>query len=158
MTLYPDQIDGYSSLPVVVDFISAVRAADVNRIRDAIVAIQAELGINPSGTFGTVVDRLNSLDTNYLKSISTITSDYLILLTDNKILVDATSAEVRVTLPLAELCPGTEYKIKKIDSSSNAMVIYCLSGDTVDGKSAIVSKVKNAAYTVTSNGSNWFII
>lgn len=158
MTLFPNQIDGYASLPLVVDFISAVRAADVNRIRDAVVAIETELGINPSGTFGTVVDRLNSLDTNNQKNIVTVTENYSVLLTDNKILVDATLAEVRITLPLAELCPGTEYKIKKIDSSTNPMVIVGISSDTIDSKSAIVSKVQNAAYTVTSNGSNWFII
>ena len=62
MTVYPSAIDGYSSLPLVVDLVSPVRANDVNRIRNTIIAIEAELGVNPSGTFGTVKDRLENLD------------------------------------------------------------------------------------------------
>lgn len=61
-TQYPGAIDTLITLPKVFDNISPVVAADVNRLRDAAVQIQLELGSNPSGTFGTVRDRLNSLD------------------------------------------------------------------------------------------------
>lgn len=59
-TIYPTGIDGYSQLPLVVDKVSPVVADDVNRLRNTIVAIEKELGINPSGTFGTVKDRLDA--------------------------------------------------------------------------------------------------
>lgn len=61
-TQYPSSIDTITTLYKVSDLISPVRAADHNQLRDAIVAIQAELGITPSGTFGTVKDRLNDID------------------------------------------------------------------------------------------------
>lgn len=60
-TAYPLFIDTLAQLPRVVDGISPVRADDVNRLRDAIVAIEKELGINPSATFATVRDRLDAL-------------------------------------------------------------------------------------------------
>lgn len=61
-TIYPTGIDTYAQLPLVVDLVSPVRADDVNRVRDAVVAVETELGINPSGIFGTVKDRLDSVD------------------------------------------------------------------------------------------------
>lgn len=60
-TNYPTSIDTYATLPLVQDLVSAVQADDVNRLRDAIVAIETELGVNPSGTYGTLKDRLDAL-------------------------------------------------------------------------------------------------
>lgn len=61
-TVYPAQIDGYSTLPVLVDRVSPVRSDDVNRIRAAAIAIEEELGINPSSTYATVRARLDALE------------------------------------------------------------------------------------------------
>lgn len=61
-TIYPSGIDGFAQLPLVVDLVSPVRADDVNRLRDAVVAVETELGVVPSGTFGTVKDRLDFLE------------------------------------------------------------------------------------------------
>lgn len=61
-TIYPIGIDGFAQLPIVIDGSSPVRAQDVNLIRDAIVAVEKELGINPSGTYSTVRARLDALD------------------------------------------------------------------------------------------------
>lgn len=49
-------------LPVIIDLQTPVRAEVVNRQREAILAIQKELGIQPSGTYSTVRERLDSLD------------------------------------------------------------------------------------------------
>jgi hypothetical protein len=61
-TIFPLGIDGLSQLPRVVDGASPIVADDVNVIRDATVAIETELGINPSGSYGTVKSRLDALD------------------------------------------------------------------------------------------------
>ena len=61
MTIYPDGIDGTSQLPLVIDGSSPLRAADINNIRNAVIAVETELGINPSDTFGTVKDRLDAI-------------------------------------------------------------------------------------------------
>lgn len=62
MTKYPAQIDTIVTLPHVTDNSTPVQGETVNRLRDAIVAIEAELGIKPSGTFTTVRARLDDMD------------------------------------------------------------------------------------------------
>lgn len=62
-TQYPVSIDTTVTLPLVYDIISPVMADDHNRLRNAIVSIESELGTNPSSTFGTTKDRLDYLDT-----------------------------------------------------------------------------------------------
>lgn len=61
-TIYPLGIDGYAQLPLVYDLVSPVRADDVNRIRAAVVAVETELGVNPSSTHGSVRTRLDALE------------------------------------------------------------------------------------------------
>jgi hypothetical protein len=59
---YPNSIDTSNQLPPVVDLRTPVIAEVVNRHRDAILAIENELGVNPSGTYGTVRARFDALD------------------------------------------------------------------------------------------------
>ena len=59
---YPDHIDSSTELPVATDNVTPVKAEVVNRLRDAILAIESELGVQPSGTFGTVRSRLDALE------------------------------------------------------------------------------------------------
>jgi len=61
-TVYPNAIDGNTQLPLIVDNVNALQANDVNRIRNAVIAVEAELGINPSSTSGTVKDRMDVLE------------------------------------------------------------------------------------------------
>ena len=76
-SLYPNQLDGYSTLPLVRDLIDEIRADDVNRLRDAICKIEYELGIEPSGVFATVRARLDSVG-----AASTLINAHLIDPTD----------------------------------------------------------------------------
>jgi hypothetical protein len=48
-------------LPVIIDLQTPVKAEVVNRHREAILAIEGELGIQPSGTYTTVRDRLDAM-------------------------------------------------------------------------------------------------
>lgn len=61
-TLYPSQIDTVMTLPTVVNNNTPVDADVVNRLRDAILAVETELGIKPSGLYGTVRHRLDILE------------------------------------------------------------------------------------------------
>jgi hypothetical protein len=63
-TIYPNGIDGYAQLPLVSNLSSPIMADDVNRLRNTAVAIETELGVNPSSTFGTVRARLDWLEQN----------------------------------------------------------------------------------------------
>lgn len=58
---YPNQIDTTTELPKATDNVTPVKAESFNRLRDAIVAIENELGVQPSSTFSTVKDRLDAL-------------------------------------------------------------------------------------------------
>ena len=60
-SVYPEAIDGYATLPLVRNQIDEIRAEVPNRLRDAIVKIEQELGIQPSGTFATVRARLDEI-------------------------------------------------------------------------------------------------
>lgn len=61
-SLYPNQLDNSTSIPVATDNVTPVNAEVVNRLRDPIIAVESELGLNPSGTYGTVKDRLDAMD------------------------------------------------------------------------------------------------
>lgn len=61
-TIYPAQIDTGITLPTVIDNSTPVYGDVVNRLRDAIIAIETELGIKPSGLYGTVKTRLDALE------------------------------------------------------------------------------------------------
>jgi hypothetical protein len=58
---YPNAVDDQSSLPLVVDLITPINAIVINRLRDAIIAVQTELGAQPSREFGTVRARLDDM-------------------------------------------------------------------------------------------------
>jgi len=58
-TAYPNKIDTSTELPKAFDKVTGVDAIVINRLRDAIIAIQQELGVNPSGDQSTVKDRFD---------------------------------------------------------------------------------------------------
>jgi len=60
-SVYPNQLDGYASLPLRQNLVHEIRAEDHNRLRDAIIKIEQELGVQPSGTYATVAERLDNI-------------------------------------------------------------------------------------------------
>jgi hypothetical protein len=70
-TLYPNGIDNNDSIPEAIDLVSPVKAEFVNRLRHAVIAIENELGIDPSREFGTVRARLDYLQDNLVDCVNT---------------------------------------------------------------------------------------
>jgi hypothetical protein len=69
---YPANIDNSISIPIVVDSITNIDSKLLNTYRSAILAIENELGIKPSGPSDTVRSRLDGTDvilTNILNSL-----------------------------------------------------------------------------------------
>ncbi len=62
MTIYPAQIDTTTSLPEVIENSTPINGDVFNRLRDAIVAVEVELGIKPSSIYSTVRSRLDSME------------------------------------------------------------------------------------------------
>ena len=61
MTNYPGALDSSANIPVFTDNVTPVSAEGVNRLRAAILAIETELGVDPSSTFGDVRARLDAM-------------------------------------------------------------------------------------------------
>jgi hypothetical protein len=96
-SIYPDAIDGYAQLPLIIDKVTSIDAVTVNRLREAIINIETELGISPSGIFDTVTDRLDFLNDDLNSSITTLEAeivaleveiDSLVIITDHADLIN----------------------------------------------------------------------
>ena len=61
-TKYPIQIDNNITLPDAVDNLTPVKADVVNRLKQAIIAIETELGTKPAGVYASLKARLAAMD------------------------------------------------------------------------------------------------
>lgn len=71
-TQYPAKIDDIVTLPILVDGVHAINASVINRLREAIIAIEEELGESPASIYTNVKERLDNLDITF-GSLQTIT-------------------------------------------------------------------------------------
>lgn len=63
-TVYPAQIDTSITISTAVNNTTIVGAASVNNIRDAVLAVENALGINPASIYGNVATRLTTIETD----------------------------------------------------------------------------------------------
>lgn len=123
MTIYPNAIDGDSELIRVDDNVTEVGGQAINQLREAVFAIQQELGIRPSGTLGSLTDRL------------------AVFLNDNGTIKTSAFASVGlVTLPITNNQVGTNAGISefKLDLDHSTSDLYNL---TISNQSLINSVV-----------------
>ena len=73
------------------------------------------------------------------------------------ILVNYPAAPFGVVLPSANTVVGQEFKIKKIDSSSNAVTVSTTSSQTIDGNLTYSLATIYKSVTLQSDGSNYYI-
>lgn len=66
-TNYPASIDTATNLPLVRDNATSLKASLINDLRNAIVAIETELGVKPSGIYSTIRARLDVMDTQLIR-------------------------------------------------------------------------------------------
>jgi hypothetical protein len=62
-TSYPAAIDTTTSLPTITNDSTDVSGDLINSIRDAVLAVETELGISPKGTYATLKARLDAIGT-----------------------------------------------------------------------------------------------
>lgn len=117
---------------------------------------------------GYLNDNFDSIDTE-LKSAqdwaktATIakTSAYTVVSSDrNKtILCDATSAAFTITLPdAATIGDGFMVKIKKVDSSTNAVTVDGDASETIDGETTFSLSYQYDSIIIICDGSEWHIL
>lgn len=89
------------------------------------------------------------------------TSDYPVVEADRDklIKVDATSAEVDITLLAAATAgDGFQIAVKKTDSSGNAVIIDGNSSETIDGALTLTLSNQYEVAVLTCDGSNWHVV
>lgn len=72
------------------------------------------------------------------------------------VLADASGGAFSVTLPAPDT--GIKVNVKKTDSSSNNVTISTPNAETIDGMSSLSISSQYVSRTITSDGSNYFII
>lgn len=108
---YPEALDDSTSLPVTLDLITPVKAEVVNRQRDAILAIQAELGLSPSSVYGTVDARLDDIDVR----INTISGDSGFGNLDDRLIV------VESIVTKLDVVPSTVNALVRFDTTNGGL-------------------------------------
>ena len=119
-TKYPNSVDTNVELPLSTDLVTPVKAEVVNNLRGAILAIEAELGVDPSREYATVRARLDALAAAVVNQGSAIGG-----LSPNKIVVTDFSGNVS-TVPLL----GQQYSVF-MESPVGTMVWSRLTSDMI---------------------------
>lgn len=123
----------------------------------------AGAGVAPS-TSGNV---LTSDGTDWVSSptaaltvISKATADspYTALTSDGVILVNATAGVFTLNLPAASGNSGKVFRIKKTDSSFNAITVDGNSSETIDGSTTTTLNTQYEQLEIVCDGSNWHIL
>jgi hypothetical protein len=103
------------------------------------------------------ISNLSDTETDEYYAITLVTSDTTLALTNHTVLVDATAADVNITLLSATDQEGKEFIIKKIDSSDNVVNILTTGAETIDGDASQTIQFQNSSMQVRAR-TNWFII
>jgi hypothetical protein len=101
MSVYPFDIDDDNTIIRIDDNLSELGTEAINQLRDAVFAIEKELGINPAGSAGSVAARLDtSLNPDGTIKASALTSVGLATLpiVDNQVASNAGIKEFKLSL------------------------------------------------------------
>ena len=90
-------------------------------------------------------------------AISTKTSTYSVQLSDNVLLANCTSGTIYFYLPSASTAVGRVYYFKKIDSTSNQMIIQASGSQLIDSANTLATAVQYEAFTMISDGTQWWL-
>lgn len=74
------------------------------------------------------------------------------------ILVDASNENITINLRKAANDSGRILHVKKIDSSSNSVIVEGNGSETIDGDASKYISSQYKSFTIVSDGSNWFIL
>lgn len=91
-----------------------------------------------------------------ITAVVTKTAIYTATASDHVILCDASGGAFTVTLPAG--ITGTEYHVKKIDSSANAVTIDGFGSETIDGDLTVDISTQYESLMFKSDGSNWHVL
>lgn len=100
----------------------------------------------------------SSLKTNTIAyATTTITTNYN-LGNESVIFADASVGNLTITLPDVSAYEGFLFRIKKIDSTNNLVIVSGSLGNTIDGTMAKIIDAQYDAVSILSSGQEWFIV
>ena len=95
-----------------------------------------------------------------INQMSTITGNLTLTATTNFWFrrADATTGNITVTLPAANLTKGRQFLVKKVDASANTVTVSRAGADTIDGATTVVLSAQWQKVSVMSNGTSWDVV
>lgn len=102
----------------------------------------------------TPINSINKLFNGY-SNVTEISSDTTLTEDENFILGDSTSGDLTLTLPSVATFSNKKYAVKKIDSSSNSVIIS--STDLIDDDSSVTLSNQWDYIEIITDGNTWFI-
>lgn len=128
--------DGTAWIPV-----DGVAEFHYTLVADAVPNIVRSTGVYPTGA----------------GPVTSVTTTYTILASDETILADASGGAFTVTLPTAVGITGKRYSIKKTDSSTNAVTVDGDGAETIDGDANFELALQDEVIGLVSDGTEWWI-
>lgn len=101
--------------------------------------------------------RLDVLESGPPISIITVSGEYYADIYDDVIIGNATTSGFTVILPTTSGNAGKEYKVKKVDSSSNVITISGIDSETFDGESVHTLSGQYQYQTYINDGEVWHL-
>lgn len=96
-------------------------------------------------------------DGSHFSNVQTVTSSMQLPLGGGIFFINASSENINLTMPSALNQLGFIYKIKKVDSSTNSVIISTVGVETIDDESQLDVADYNNAPELVSDGFNWKI-
>lgn len=91
-------------------------------------------------------------------SVTSITTTYTALSTDETIAASASGGAFTITLPTAVGIHGRVYRIKKTDSTSNKVTVDANSAELIDGRTTYELYAYGQSIIIVSDNSGWKVI
>jgi hypothetical protein len=143
-----DQLNGYLTHGSITD-----NGTSVSVGTDFYVSGNTALGFTNTNTL--TIHATSTFVAAVKFPVTTVSTNTTLNNTHFLVLVDASSANVTITLPSALSNAGRMYVIMKIDGSGNFVTISPFGGQTINGAPFIAFNTQWQKYTVMSDGFNW---
>ena len=93
-----------------------------------------------------------------VSAYSSKTTNYTALESDETLDVDATAGAVTITLPaVATTRVGKRYTVRKVDTSTNAVIVDGNASETIDGDTTQILFTQYTSLTLVNTGTAWLI-
>ncbi len=114
---------------------------------------------NSSGISGSNGLNLKSHLSSISNNVNYVSQSLTLTTSNSVVLVNASSQEIVITLPPISQAKQNNFIIKKIDSSTNCVIISSSNSETIDENLSVLLPYKFDSLSIINDGINsWFIL